>query len=55
MSREEIPMNRDRWPLQAILVLVLAGLGVSSYLSYLDVQISKAPNKSFCSISQLYS
>ena len=55
MSREEVPMNRDRWPLQAILVLVLAGLVVSSYLSYLDVQISKAPNKSFCSISQLFS
>ena len=55
MSREEVPMNRDRWPLQAILVLVLSGLGVSSYLSYLDVQISKAPNKSFCSISQLFS
>ncbi|MBI3014360.1 MAG: vitamin K epoxide reductase family protein, partial [Candidatus Tectomicrobia bacterium] len=48
-------MNENRWPLQGILVLALAGVGVSSYLSYLDVQISRAPNKAFCSISQLFS
>jgi len=48
-------VSENRWPLHGIAGLALAGLGVSFYLSYLHVQISTAPNKAFCSISQLFS
>lgn len=45
----------NRRLLQGIVGLSLAGLVVSSYLSRLDLLVSRFPNKNFCSISQLFS